>query len=70
MNLSACSENGTTHPLSGLERWPKSGPIYGFAEQEQEQPKAKMSFWQRLGERLNRPPPGDRPEYPQARVWY
>lgn len=68
MNPSASLETGSTHPLSGLEGWPKSGPIYGLAEQKQATPGG--SFWQRLGERFRKSPPGDLPAHSQARIWY
>lgn len=56
-----------SHPLAGLEGWPKTGPIYGLADDEVA-PRAP-NFWERLGERLRKSPLGDAPER-HARIWY
>jgi hypothetical protein len=56
-----------THPLAGVEAWPKTGPVYGFADDDSA-PRAR-TFWEKISERLRRSPPGDAPTS-QARVWY
>jgi hypothetical protein len=66
MSHIASPDFGTTHPLAGAEAWPKTGPVYGLAEDDV--PRA-ASFWQRLGERFRKPPAeGMNPG--QARIWY
>jgi hypothetical protein len=68
MNSPASSEMHANHPLAGLESWPKTGPIYGFAEDER--PRGVRTFWSRIGERLRRAP-GGCPEQPaNIRIWY
>jgi hypothetical protein len=55
------------HPLAGIESWPKTGPVYGFADDDAA-PRAP-TFWQKIGDRLRKAPPGGAPAS-QARVWY
>jgi hypothetical protein len=68
MNPSNAIPLRSTHPLSGLEAWPKTGPVYGFADDEQ--PSPSRTLWQRLGERLRKAPSADSLPMPQARIWY
>jgi hypothetical protein len=58
----------TTHPLAGLESWPKTGPVYGLAEDD-ETPRA-TTFWARIGERFRKSPQGENFNPGQARIWY
>jgi hypothetical protein len=68
MNSPASVEMQSSHPLAGLESWPKTGPVYGFAEDER--PRGARTFWARIGERLRRAP-DERPEQPSnIRIWY
>lgn len=57
-----------THPLAGLESWPKTGPIYGLAD-DADAPRA-TTLWERIAERLRKSPPGDGFNAGQARIWY
>jgi hypothetical protein len=57
-----------THPLAGLESWPKTGPVYGLAD-DADTPRA-TTFWERIGERFRKSPPGDGFDAGQARIWY
>lgn len=67
MNSSASVEFTSRHPLAGLESWPKTGPVYGF---EDEQAPVVRTFWSRLGERL-RKAPDEAPLQPMnTRIWY
>jgi hypothetical protein len=68
VNHTASYHFGATHPLSGLENWPKSGPVYGLGDEDDEHRAA--TFWERLGERFRKPPPGDSFNAGQARIWY
>lgn len=64
---SVSMEMHSNHPLAGLESWPKTGPVYGFAEDEQ--PRGPRTFWARIGERLRKAP--DEPEQASnIRIWY
>ena len=56
-----------THPLAGVEGWPKTGPVYGFADDDVG-PRA-VTLWEKIGLRLRKAPSGDAPTS-QARVWY
>ncbi|MDB5556735.1 MAG: hypothetical protein JWL86_6719 [Rhizobium sp.] len=68
MNSSASPEMHPNHPLAGLESWPRTGPVYGFAEDER--PRGARTFWARIGERL-RKAPDDAPEQSaNIRIWY
>jgi hypothetical protein len=67
MNPSIAIHSRSSHPLSGLEAWPKTGPVYGFADDEA--PRAP-SIWERLSQRLQRAPVGEPSHLPQARIWY
>lgn len=67
MHPSTAIHSRSTHPLSGLEAWPKTGPVYGFADDEA--PRA-TSIWERLSLRLQRSPDGDSSPRSQARIWY
>jgi hypothetical protein len=67
MSQAASQEFQASHPLAGLESWPKTGPVYGLAEDEA--PRA-ATFWQRLGERFWKAPSGDGFNPGQARIWY
>lgn len=68
MSHTASYHFGATHPLAGLETWPKSGPVYGIADDE-EAPRA-ATFWERIGERLRKSPPPEKFNPGQARIWY
>lgn len=68
MSHTASYEFRPTHPLAGLESWPKTGPVYGLADDD-EAPRA-ATFWQRLGERFRKSPPGDGLNPGHARIWY
>lgn len=57
-----------THPLAGLESWPKTGPIYGLAEDDD--PPRATTIWSRIGERFRRSPRGENANHAQARIWY
>jgi len=68
MISSASVEFTPRHPLAGLESWPKTGPVYGFADDEQAP--AARNFWSRLGDRL-RKAPDEIPSQPvNTRIWY
>ena len=67
MNTTAGLDLLPTHPLAGLEGWPRTGPVYGL-EDEDSEPRA-VTLWEKIGAHFRRSPPGDvRPN--QARVWY
>jgi hypothetical protein len=68
VNHTASYHFGATHPLAGLETWPKTGPVYGLADDE-DAPKA-AGFWEKLGERFRKPPSGEKFNPGQARIWY
>lgn len=68
MSHTASSEFRPTHPLAGLESWPKTGPVYELAD-DYEAPRV-ATFWERLGERFRKSPPGDDFNTGQARIWY
>jgi hypothetical protein len=69
MNSSASLEIRSNHPLAGLESWPRTGPVYGFADDEQ--PQGPRTFWARIGDRLRRAPDGGPPEQSSnIRIWY
>lgn len=68
MNQSTASHFRSSHPLSGLEAWPTTGPVYGLAEDERA-PRA-TTLWERLSERLRKAPLGEDAPMPQARIWY
>lgn len=57
-----------SHPLAGLEAWPRTGPVYGFAEEENA-PRAS-TLWERIGERFRKPPSRENFDAGQARIWY
>jgi hypothetical protein len=59
---------GATHPLAGLETWPKTGPVYGLADDDSAPRPA--TFWERIGERFRKPPSGDSFDAGRARIWY
>lgn len=59
---------GATHPLAGLESWPKTGPVYGIAV-EDDKPQAS-TLWERISERIRKSPDGDDFNAGQARIWY
>jgi hypothetical protein len=65
---SASYHFGATHPLAGLESWPKTGPIYGLSDDD-DAPRA-VTFWERIGERIRKRPQGDSFDAGQARIWY
>lgn len=68
MNSSASFEITSGHPLAGLEGWPKTGPVYGFADDKPVVP--TRTFWSRLGDRL-RKAPDEFPGQPvNTRIWY
>lgn len=67
MNQPASLDLRPTHPLAGLEGWPKTGPVYGLADDGSPQ---RPGFWERLGERFRKSPPGDDGNAVQARIWY
>lgn len=68
MSPFATHAHAATHPLAGIEGWPKTGPIYGLdiAETSQRAP----TFWEKLGERIRKSPKGDEFDAGQARIWY
>ena len=68
MSHTASHPFGVTHPLAGLESWPRTGPVYGYAE-DGEAPRA-ATFWERLGERFRKPPPDETVNPGHARIWY
>lgn len=68
MNSSASFDFRTSHPLAGLESWPKTGPVYGFAEEEPYVP--ARTLWQRIGDRMGRAPEIEPTPKSHARVWY
>lgn len=68
MNPSATYEPRNTHPLSGLESWPKTGPVYGLDSDEN--PCRATTLWQRIGNRFRTPPTGGISSAAQARIWY
>jgi len=68
VNHTASYHFGASHPLAGPESWPKTGPIYGSADDD-DAPRA-VTFWERIGERFRKPPPGDSFNPGQARIWY
>lgn len=68
MSQTVSQDFQATHPLAGLEGWPRTGPVYGLAEYDNA-PRA-MSFWERIGERFRKSPPGDSFNAGQARIWY
>jgi len=68
MNSSASLELHSNHPLAGLESWPKTGPVYGFAEDER--PRGARTFWGRLSERLRRAPDRAPEHAANIRIWY
>ncbi|MGV3552902.1 hypothetical protein [Rhizobium sp.] len=59
---------GATHPLTGLETWPKTGPIYGIADTD-DAPRPN-NLWARISERIRKSPKGDDFNAGQARIWY
>ncbi|RYD83272.1 MAG: hypothetical protein EOP61_41430 [Sphingomonadales bacterium] len=67
MNRTAAFDLLPTHPLAGIEGWPKTGPVYGLADDDKA-PRA-AGFWEKLGERFRKSPSGD-VQLSQARVWY
>lgn len=68
MSHAASYHFGATHPLAGLETWPKTGPVYGLADRE-DAPRAS-TLWQRIAERIRKSPDGDEFDPGQARIWY
>ena len=68
MSHAASYHFGATHPLAGLESWPKTGPVYGLGEDE-DAPRT-TSFWARLGERFRKSPEGENVNPGHARIWY
>jgi hypothetical protein len=65
---SASLEMQHTHPLAGLESWPKTGPVYGFVDEDR--PRRARTLWARIGERL-RKAPDEVPDQPSnIRIWY
>lgn len=68
MSHTASPEFPATHPLAGLESWPKTGPVYGLADDD-DAPRAP-TFWERLGERFRKSPRGSSFNPGQARIWY
>lgn len=67
MNRTAALDLLPTHPLAGVEGWPKTGPVYGFDDQDAA-PRA-ATLWEKVGEYFRKSPRGDAP-MTQARVWY
>lgn len=68
MNQTASIDLRSTHPLSGLEGWPKTGPVYG-PDEDEAQPRV-TSFWHRMGERFRKAPSAAPRQAEHARIWY
>ena len=68
MNQTASYHFGATHPLAGLESWPKTGPVYGIADRDET--RQASTLWERISERIRKSPKGDDFNHGQARIWY
>ncbi|MBX9457192.1 MAG: hypothetical protein KL863_14845 [Rhizobium sp.] len=66
MTQTASFEQRPTHPLAGLETWPKSGPIYGIDIGETP---STPNLMQRISEFFGKSPnSGDGDQH--GRIWY
>jgi hypothetical protein len=68
MNSTASFEIHPRHPLAGVEGWPRTGPVYGFADEEPAPP--ARTFWSRISERLRKAPDESPPQPMIGRIWY
>ena len=68
MNQTASYHFGATHPLAGLESWPKTGPVYGIPDGKDA--RRASTLWERLSERIRKSPDGEDFNAGQARIWY
>lgn len=66
MTQTASLELRSTHPLAGVETWPKTGPIYGI---DVGAPPSKPTVWQMFGDLFKKRPDSNYGRH-QARVWY
>lgn len=68
MNQTVSQDARPTHPLAGLESWPKTGPVYGVVDDDRTS--RASNLWERISQRIRKSPRSDEFNAGQARIWY